>query len=210
MEKISVLLVDDHKLIRDAWAFVLENDSRLELAGQTADAEEALAIVHHHQPHVALVDINMSPVDGFELTGRIIKTSRTKVVCVSMYGLPVYAKKMFQIGAMGYVTKNSPIDELLRAIIEVNHGNKYVCSEIKNMLALERLAGNPPDDSAGHLSKRELEITVLIKQGLSSKEIAAELAISLKTVEVHRYHILKKLKLKNTAALVNYIHEHGL
>jgi DNA-binding NarL/FixJ family response regulator len=123
--------------------------------------------------------------------------------------MPAYAKKMLQSGAMGYVTKNSSKEELMEAILEVNKGQKYICSEVKNILAHQELEESDQPD-LNVLSRRELDITKLIKDGLSSREIALKLEISLKTVEVHRYNILKKLHLKNTAALVNFINTHGL
>ena len=128
-----------------------------------------------------------------------------------MHSMPAYARRMLQIGAMGYVTKNSSKDELLTAITEVNSGKKYVCDEVKNILAQQELVedgdGQPDMNS---LSRREIEVVQLIKEGMSSKEIAIKLDISVKTVEVHRYNVLKKLNLKNTAALVNFINAQGL
>jgi DNA-binding NarL/FixJ family response regulator len=117
---------------------------------------------------------------------------------------------MMQLGAMGYVTKNSSKDELIRAIVEVSSGRKYICDEVKNILAHRELEEEAPPGDMNSLSRRELDVVQLIKQGLSSREIASKLDISLKTVEVHRYNILKKLKLKNTAALVNFINASGL
>jgi DNA-binding NarL/FixJ family response regulator len=157
------------------------------------------------------MDINMTPVNGFEATKLVRKFSPgSKVIGISMHSMPAYARRMLQMGAMGYVTKNSSKDELLQAIIEVNNGKKYVCDEVKNILAQQELQedGGQPDMNV--LSRREIDIVQQIKEGLSSKEIAQKLEISLKTVEVHRYNILKKLNLKNTAALVNFINAHGL
>jgi DNA-binding NarL/FixJ family response regulator len=114
------------------------------------------------------------------------------------------------MGAMGYVTKNSSKDEMITAIVEVNNGKKYVCEEVKNILAQQELEDEAGLPDMNILSRRELEIVKLIKDGMSSKEIAIRLDISLKTVEVHRYNILKKLNLKNTASLVNFINAQGL
>ena len=128
-----------------------------------------------------------------------------------MHSMPAYAKRMLQLGAMGYVTKNSSKDEMITAILEVQAGRKFICDEVKNILAQQELdEGTTPVSDMNNLSKRELDIIRLIKEGLSSKEIAQQLEISLKTVEVHRYNILKKLNLKNTAALVNFINTQGL
>jgi len=99
---------------------------------------------------------------------------------------------------------------MISAIIEVNNGNKYICEEVKNILTQQELEEEDRQPDMNVLSRRELEIAKLIKEGMSSKEIAVRLDISLKTVEVHRYNILKKLNLKNTASLVNFIHTQGL
>lgn len=211
MEKITILLVDDHKLIRESWSFILNSDPRFQVIGETSNAEEAVEIAKEKKPKVVLMDINMTPVNGFEATKLVRKFSPgSKIIGISMHSMPAYARRMLQMGAMGYVTKNSSKDELLMAITEVNDGRKYVCEEVKNILAQQELVeeGGPPDMNV--LSRREIDVVQLIKEGMSSKEIAVKLGISLKTVEVHRYNILKKLSLKNTAALVNFINAHAL
>ena len=112
---------------------------------------------------------------------------------------------MLQVGAHGYVTKNSSKDEMVRAILEVNKGNRYICDEIRHIISEQsnEMAGEAPDVKS--LTEREIQIIHLIKDGNSSKEIARQLDISLKTVEVHRHNILKKLQLRNSAALVNFV-----
>ena len=211
MGKITILLVDDHKLIRDSWSFILNSDSRFQVIGETSNADDAVEIARTKKPDIVLMDINMTPVNGFEATKLVRKFSPgSKIIGISMHSMPAYARRMLQIGAMGYVTKNSSKDELINSIVEVYGGKKYICEEVKNILAQQELEdeGGTPDMNV--LSRRELDIVELIKEGLSSKEIAIRLDISLKTVEVHRYNILKKLSLKNTAALVNFINVHGL
>ncbi|MFC0776112.1 response regulator [Terrimonas alba] len=209
MEKITILLVDDHKLIRDSWAFILNSDSRFTVIGETSSGEEAIEIAREKRPQIVLMDVNMTPINGFDATRQIHKISpESRIIAVSMHTMPAYAKRMLQLGAMGYVTKNSSKEEMVTAIIEVNNGKKYICEEVKAILAEQEMDEN--SDELNNLSRREIDIIKLIKEGLSSKEIALQLDISLKTVEVHRYNILKKLKLKNTAALVNYINTKGL
>lgn len=211
MQKITILLADDHKLIRDSWSFILNNDERFMVVGETSSGEEAVKLTRKKKPRVILMDVNMAPVDGFEATRQIHKTSPdSKIIAVSMHSMPAYAKKMFKLGAMGYVTKNSSKEEMMNAIVEVNNGNRYVCNEVKNILADQELEENKGVRDLNSLSDRELEIAKLIKQGRSSREIGIDLDLSLKTVEVHRYNILKKLKLKNAAALVNFINNRGL
>jgi DNA-binding NarL/FixJ family response regulator len=212
MNKITILLVDDHKLIRDSWHHILNNDPRFQVIGETNDGNDAVKLAKIRKPQIILMDVNMTPVNGFDATEKIRKTSpESKVIGISMYCMPAYAKRMMQLGAMGYVTKNSSKDEMFEAIVEVNNGKKYVCDEVKDILARQEL--ETEDDTIpdlNSLSRRELDIIQLIKKGMSSKEISIQLEISLKTVEVHRYNILKKLNFKNTASLINYINTQGL
>ena len=211
MEKINILLVDDYKLIRESLSYILNSDSRFRVIGDTSNGEQAVEMAKEQKPKIVLMDINMSPLNGFEVTKLLRKyVPGSKVIGMSMHSMPAYARRMLQIGAMGYVTKNSSREELLSAITEVNEGKKYICEEVKNILAIQELVDESGLPDMNVLSRREIDVVLLIKEGLSSKEIAGRLDISLKTVEVHRYNILRKLNLKNTASLVNYINSQGL
>jgi DNA-binding NarL/FixJ family response regulator len=206
MKKITILIVDDHRLIRDTWKYMLELDDRFEVLADTGDPEYAVELVQQLRPQIVLMDINMTPINGFEATERIRKIAPSaQVIGISMYAQPAYAKKMLQLGARGYVTKNSSREELLRAILEVSNGNKFICDEIKNNISEMVLEESKDLPNVNALTEREIEIINLIREGFSSREIAARLNISLKTVEVHRHNVLKKLKLKNAASLVNFI-----
>ena len=208
MEKIYVLIADDHKLIRETWSYILNSDPRFQVIAECGDSEQAVEVTKLKRPHVVLMDINIMPISGFEATERIRRFSpSTKVIGVSMHSQPAYAKKMLQIGAKGYVTKNSSKEEMIKAILEVNEGSKYICEEIKNNISELILEENRDIPNVNALTEREIEIINLIKEGQSSKEIAVSLNISLKTVEVHRHNVLKKLKLKNSASLVNFINQ---
>ena len=208
--KITILIVDDHKLIRDTWSFILNSDPRFQVIAETDSGKSAIELAESNQPNIILMDINMSPMNGFEATKEIRKISPdSRIIGVSMHSQPAYAKKMLQVGAMGYITKNSSKEEMIAAITEVAQGNKYICQEVKAILSEQILEDNEKPD-INMLSQREVEIIDLIKQGQSSKEIALQLSITLKTVEVHRHNILKKLNLKNTAALVNFINNAGI
>ncbi len=211
MKKITILLVDDQKLIRDSWSFILNSDPRFSVIGETGDGSEAVQIAKQKKPMVILLDVNMAPLSGFEVT-KLIKdiAPDSKVIGLSIHNMPAYAKKMIHLGAMGYVTKNSSKEELIKAILEVNAGHKYICDEVKNILAQQELEDDGAANDLRALSHRELEVIKMIRDGHSSKEIALKLDISVKTVEVHRYNILKKLNLKSTVALMNFINTHGL
>jgi len=209
MNKQTVLIIDDHTLIRETWARLLELESQLDVIGNTGDSEQAIGIARDRRPDIVLLDINMSPTNGFDILKMIRRYSPvSKVIAVSMHSQPAYAKKMIRGGAKGYVTKNSTSNELLEAINEVGAGGTYLCREVKDILAqkeFEDVDGNVPA-----LTSRELEIIEHLKKGLSSKEIASLLFITTKTVEVHRHNILRKLKVKNSAELVHYANNNGL
>jgi DNA-binding NarL/FixJ family response regulator len=210
MNKISILIADDHKLIRETWSFILNSDPRFQVIAICGNAEEAVEMAKIKRPGIILMDINMIPMSGLEATEQIRKTSPAcKIIGVTMHTQPAYAKKMLAIGARGYVTKNSSKEEMIKAILVVNGGNKYVCEEIKNIVSEQLLDENTPHD-INILTDRELQIVQLIRKGLSSREIADHLEISLKTVEVHRHNVLKKLRLKNSASLVNYLNDYSV
>ena len=211
MGKITVLIVDDHTLIRETWSFLLGRNENFEVIAEVGDGQKAIDIARDKRPNIVLLDINMTPLNGFYVLKMIRKQSPGSIViAVSMHSQPAYAKKMLRMGAKGYITKNSPRQEMLDAIMDVYNGNTYICQEVKNILSDQML--NEEDTAAGlnQLSEREIEVINQIRDGLSSKEIADRLAISIKTVEVHRHNILKKLKVKNTASLINYINSTGL
>jgi DNA-binding NarL/FixJ family response regulator len=205
MERITILIADDHKLIREAWAMVLDNNPSFQVIATTGSAEEGIEQAKKYHPDIVIMDINLPGISGIDAIPLVKKYSPTsKIIGVSLHTQPAYAKKMLRKGAMGYVTKNSSSDELFKAIHEVLAGRQYVCEEIKNILSEQLLSNNEPN-KFNRLSEREMEVIEFIRKGLSSKEIGSRLGISGKTVEVHRYNILKKLELKNTAALLHYI-----
>jgi two-component system, NarL family, invasion response regulator UvrY len=211
MGKITVMIVDDHTLIRETWSFLLGRNENFEVVAEVGDGQRAIEIARDKRPGIVLLDINMTPLNGFDVLKMIRKLSPgSKVIAVSMHSQPAYAKKMLRLGAKGYVTKNSPRQEMLDAIFEVNNGNIYICQEVKNILSEQMLGDEDSPAGLNQLSEREIEVINQIRDGLSSKEIADRLGISIKTVEVHRHNILKKLKVKNTASLINYINSSGL
>jgi two-component system invasion response regulator UvrY len=211
MGKISVMIVDDHTLIRETWSFLLGRNENFEVIAEVGDGQKAIDIARDKRPNIILLDINMSPLNGFDVLKMVRKQSpSSKVIAVSMHSQPAYAKKMLRMGAKGYITKNSPRQEMLDAIMDVYNGNTYICQEVKNILSDQMLSEEDNTAGLNQLSEREIEVINQIRDGLSSKEIADRLAISIKTVEVHRHNILKKLKVKNTASLINYINSSGL
>ncbi len=206
MKKITILITDDHTLVRETWSFILNSDERFKVIAECGSGEEAVKLAKELHPQIVIMDINLPGMNGIEATELIKKHApHTKILGVSLHTQPAYARKMMQRGAMGYVTKNSSREEMFKAILEVHEGRKYICDEIKTILSEQVLSGQEPSFGFNSLSQREIQIIDFIKKGFSSKEIGESLDISAKTVEVHRYNILKKLNLKNSAALVNFM-----
>jgi two-component system invasion response regulator UvrY len=206
MMDIKIVIIDDHKLIREMWKELFNKNKNIKVVGESGDLDEAVEVIKAKRPDIALLDINLSGESGFDAMPLIRKYAPgTHVIAVSMHNQPAYTKKMLKLGAKAYITKNSSPNEMLEAIDEVMKGGKYICSEIRDIVSNQLLNEESTSPSLKDLSLRELEVVKLIRAGLSSKEIADQLKISLRTAEVHRHNILKKLKLKNSTALLNFI-----
>jgi DNA-binding NarL/FixJ family response regulator len=134
-EPIRVVIVDDHRMVRETWKMILDNHHRINVIAECSSGEEAIAAASSLLPDVMLMDINMAPVNGLEATREIVKINpEMKIIGVSVNDQPMYAKNMIQSGARGYMTKNSPVAEMIHAIIEVNNGNTYLCKEISDKI----------------------------------------------------------------------------
>jgi two-component system, NarL family, invasion response regulator UvrY len=206
MKKISVVIVEDHKLVREMWVKLFAGREDMEVIGSVGEFDSAIDMIRDKRPDLVLLDINLPNASGIDAVPLIRKYSPgSKIIIVSMHSQPAYAKKMMQMGAKAYVTKNSSPEEMFAAIENVLEGKTYVCQEIKNIISDQAMQDNGDTPDIKELSLREIEIVKLIKEGLSSKEIASRLNISTRTAEVHRHNILKKLKLKNTASLITFI-----
>jgi len=134
-KKIRIVIADDHQMVRETWRMVLEQDARLLIVAECSNGAEAIDATTQHQPDIILMDINMHPVNGFEATRKILaKFPSIRIIGMSVNDQPTYAKNMLQLGAKGYVTKNSTKDEMITAIDEVMKGKSYICLEIKNRM----------------------------------------------------------------------------
>ena len=210
-KKISIMIFDDHNLIAEMWSELINSDDRFSVIGICNDtSENAFEILKTKRPDVVIMDINIQPMSGIDATKMVKKlTPGTKVIGVSMHNQPSFAKRMLKNGAMGYITKNSSKIEMFEALISVTQGKIYICKEIQENLSKQIFEDDDTPDIS-KLSEREVEVLKHIKDGLSSKEIASQLFLSARTVEVHRSNILKKLNLKNTASLLKFIHNSSL
>ena len=208
-KKISVILVDDHKLFRDGLKSLLVGEEIADVVGEASTGKEFLELIEQNIPDLVLMDIEMPELNGIEATK--IATEKypdIKILVLSMSGEEVYYQAMISAGAKGFVLKTSGIDELKKAISDVAKGESYFSSELLRQIIL-KMEKNIDDSktksfSNDILSKREREVLEQICIGLSTNEIGEKLHISPKTVKGHRTNILSKTGCNNTASLVMY------
>jgi hypothetical protein len=206
-KKIRIIIADDHLLIAETWATLINMDPDFEVVKVYDNTKTMIDEITEIKPDIAILDININPFSGIEATKMIKKLAPgTRIIGVSMHNQPSFAKKMLRNGAMGYVTKNSTKIEMYDAIRTVMKGDKYICAEIQKNITNQMLVDDD-DNKLSTLTEREIEIIKLIKNGLTNKEIAEQLFLSPRTVETHRARILKKLDLKNSLSLVKYIND---
>ncbi len=206
-KKIRIIIADDHLLIAETWASLINMDPNFEVVRVYDNTKSLIDEITEVKPDVAILDININPFSGIEATKMIKKLAPgTKIIGVSMHNQPSFAKKMMRNGAMGYVTKNSSKQEMYDAIKSVMNGQKYICAEIQKNITNQMLV-DEDDNKLSTLTEREIEIIKLIKNGMTNKEIAEQLFLSPRTVETHRARILKKLDLKNSLSLIKYIND---
>jgi DNA-binding NarL/FixJ family response regulator len=207
MAKIRVFLTDDHTLFRQAIRTLLAAEPDIEVVGEAENAAAAVAASQQIRPDVVLMDIGMTGMSSFEATRQIRKEHPdTKIVFLSMYDDEEYLAECVEIGANGYVLKDSPADQLVTAIREVHRGGSYLSPKLLTRLVDGfRTQGNiVRQPRFGTLTKREREILKMLAEGRSVKEIASEFILSVKTVEAHKFNLMRKLDIHNKAQLVQY------
>ena len=204
-QKIKLFLVDDHRMVIDMWSSMLAADPKFEIVGTSLDAEKALEEIKIKLPNVVLLDITLPGISGIDLAKSLReKVPTAKILGVSMHTNIILIKQMLMSGASGYVSKTSSFDEMKTAILSVNEGQRYICRDVKDYITNQVISEHQADPAyrINQLTKRELEIVNMIKDGHSSREISEKLFISKRTVEVHRYNIFKKLDVNNITSLI--------
>jgi DNA-binding NarL/FixJ family response regulator len=219
MEKIRVVLVDDHTVVRQGLRVLLEAEQDIGIVGEAETGRQGVQVAMKHLPDVVVMDIAMPTLNGLEATRQLIKMAPTvKVVILSSYGDDEFVRQATAIGAAGYLLKQTAATELIKAIHEVNRGNAFFSPAIsKRLLDHSReasLAGKNGRNAMVSLTTREAEVLQLVAEGKPNKQIAAELCISIKTVEKHRQQLMNKLNIHDVAGLTRYamskrIVEHG-
>src|SRR5512132_3625054 len=207
MPKIRCLLVDDHTLFRQGVRRLLETESDFEVVGESPDAGDAVEKARELRPDIVLMDIGMPGLSSFEATRQIRRDRpETRVIFLSMYDDEDYLAECVEIGGSGYVLKDSPAEQLLTAIREVHRGGSYLTPRLLTRLVDGfRMQGRGERQPRfGTLTKREREILKMLAEGKSVKEIAAGFDLSVKTVEAHKFNLMRKLDIHNKAQLVQY------
>jgi DNA-binding NarL/FixJ family response regulator len=202
MEKIRIIITDDHQLFRNGLKILLNAFPEFEVAGEASNGEEFLQLLKNTQADVALMDINMPEMDGIEATRKGLKFyPGIHIIALSMYGEEEYYYKMVDAGAKGFLLKDSDISEVKEAIITVSKGGSYFSQELLYHV-IQKFKHRENESKTANLSKREKEILFKICEGFSNQEIAETLFISKRTVDKHRANLLGKTNSKNTASLI--------
>ena len=208
----TIVLADDHIVVRQGIRKLLETRDDFRIVGEASDGEEAVKLVTEKKPDVALMDLWMPRLSGIDATRRIGKRGlATKVLVLSMHESRAYVEEVLRAGAAGYIVKNAAADDLIEAIDTVRDGVSYLSPAITQQVvdAIARPAPSSPS-GLGVLTDREREVLQLIAEGLSSKEIAAMLGVSLKTIDSHRSNLMEKLDIHKVSGLVRFAIRTGL
>ncbi len=206
---IRVYLVDDHALVRTGMRMILSAETDIEVVGDAESGEIALPEIRKLRPDVVLCDLHLPGYSGLEVTERVIKGDHgTRVIIVSVLEDGPMPQRLLAAGASGYVNKGGDAAELLRAVREVSRGKRYLATTIAQNMALAKVDGgaSPFDE----LSPREIEIALLLVQGLRQEEIAKRLSLSAKTVNTHKTRLFAKLAVADTIALARLAGQYGL
>jgi DNA-binding NarL/FixJ family response regulator len=215
MKRITVLLAEDHMIVREGFRKMLELEDDLEVVGEAQDGRQAVVLAKKFHPEVVLMDIAMPLLNGLEATRQILKTSPAiKVLMLSAHSDDAYVTNATESGAVGFLLKQTSAHDVCRAIREVQKGKTFYSPSISRRQ--DRIHPLSPDRAGGltkktiPLTSREMEVLQLIAEGKANKEAAAELGIGIKTVEKHREHVMQKLDIHDTAGLTRYAISTGI
>lgn len=208
-KKISILLADDHSVVRQGFRRILESQSDMEIVGEAANGREAIERATRLSPDVVVMDVAMPELNGIEATRRLMESSpRTRVLALSMHKDAVYVREILRAGARGYLLKDAIDADLLAAVRAVARGEGYLSPAIADAVLTDyRQHVTDPIDL---LTSREREVLQLIAEGKTNKEIATDLKLSVYTVDAHRGRIMEKLNLHSTGELVRFAVRKGL
>ncbi len=212
MNRIRVLLAEDHTIVRKGLRSLLDDETEIEVVGEAEDGQQAIELVQRLQPDVVLMDITMPVLSGLEATRQIKKLlPQVKVVVLTVHSTEEYIFQILRAGASGYVVKQAAVSELVQAIQTVYRGNPFLSPSISRQVVEEYgRRAEAMEDKYDRLTDREREVLQLIAEGRINREIAQLLHVTVKTVEAHRAHVMDKLGLHTTAELTRYALRKGM
>ena len=200
MAKINILLVDDHSVVRMGFKMLIENESDMAVISEAESGEQGITAFKEHKPNVIIMDITMPGMGGLDAIERIIAfDKKAKILVLSAHEDSVHPKRALSAGALGYLTKRSAAEELIKAIRSVNSGKKYLEPNIAQQMAITQLSGE--NNPVEVLSDREFEVFIALAKGKSTNEIADTMCLSPRTVGTHLYNIKQKLNANNSAEI---------
>ena len=202
---IKVLLADDHSIVRAGLRRIVEESGDMEVIAEAADGREAIQQAHNQLPDVAVIDISMPALDGLEVIRHLLNYyPKLPILILTMHEEGQYVVRAIEAGAMGYITKQSAPEQLVKAIRKVHSGSRFVTDEAAETLALRVAKGAHGQSPLDSLSMRELQVLRKLAMGHTNREIASAYSISIKTVDTYRSRLLKKLNLRNNAELSRF------
>lgn len=208
----TIVLADDHHIVRQALRTLLETEPDFELVGEAGDGLEAVRIVERLRPRVLVCDVIMPALNGLEVVRQVSQRTRTRVLILSMHANDAYVSEALKNGAAGYVLKNCQAAELIQAIREVDAGRRYLSPQISER-AIDlygRKLGREPEDPYETLTTREREVLQLVSEGYTNAQISERLFISPRTIETHRANLMRKLGLQNQSDVIRYAVKRGI
>jgi two-component system, NarL family, nitrate/nitrite response regulator NarL len=209
--RIRILLADDHPLVRQGIGSLLSRQPNLEIVGEAGDGREALAKIREVIPDMVLLDIDMPHMSGLAVAEILRKElPQIRVLILSMHQQPEYVLRILESGAQGYVLKESPVEELVKAIEAVNVGETYFAPDIAKVALNQFVSGNGNGPDLRALTQREREVLIHVAEGCSNKEIAQVLNVGVRTVETHRERIMRKLDIHSIAGLTRFAIAKGM
>jgi DNA-binding NarL/FixJ family response regulator len=209
----TALIADDHRIMREGLRSLLEKSGNFECIAEADDGYQAVKLAMELHPDIVIMDIAMPNLNGIEATRQIkSELPEVEVIVLSMHATRNYVLQVLQAGASAYLLKDSAFEELSTALLAISRGGMYLSPAIAKTAALANLKGGPSGGAGQieHLTKRELQVLQLIAEGKSTKDIAARLELSVKTVETHRKQIMDKLEIRSIAGLTKYCIREGL
>jgi len=207
---ITVLIVDDHELVRAGIRSLLSGVNGIKVVAEASTGEEAIKLVREKNPNIVLMDVRMPGIGGLEATRRLLRSDPAmKVIVLTVCGEEPFPSKLLQAGAAGYLTKGCGLEEMLQAIHSVFHGKRHISPEVAHLLALKHLSEKKasPFDA---LSGREMQIMLMITSGQKVPEISDKLCLSPKTINSYRYRLFEKLNVHSDVELTHLAMRHGI